>query len=636
MTGFCTKRSIWILAFLLVLVVAFTTHLIAVLSPSWQYVYLEDGRTEHHHGLWLDCKRDYSNDYGRPRDYYEKLYRIADLQGPFDQFFLPAFYWYEHGYDENRLWGDAYQHLFLGWKIAALTAHCFALICSVCSLVLLFWAFCHRLLLCVAAVLVTLSVITSLAGNVIFYMFASYQDNNIIKEEDGIYEQFFGWSFYASAIGNVLLLVASVVGCFATTAILSSGRTKLVKIEMDEGDDNARLIHIQTSAQDLGPDRFKRSYSAVYKIDSASLRKWERNAMRSVGGRTDFKRINSMPNFKKEMSQSSRDFPAIIQSNSNISKAFTEPTHQFIPSSHRKQSASAPEPQPMISAESGEGEEMIYEYVDDQNSLAYNSTLRLSNQDGLNAHTFKHSSNTTINNLSDSSSLRRVAQDHQQQRQQQMIDEAANHSAKIKAFYERELYERQLTEKITTSFGVGGLAPTDHQQQQPATVLSEKIAFQPLFTSRARPVVPPKPPQRSPHLLPSAPSLTYKPSKQQEGIPINTFQMDSTANNRQTSRSITNLVDLEVIALQSVLLTDMRACVRVRYPLHQIMASTSPPVSSRPLKEEGQYAASEMDRSMGSTFAANSPAGDMFVQDQDQGNTYPSPNKVGGSYRTMV
>lgn len=32
------------------------------------------------------------------------------------------------------------------------------------------------------------SVISSTAGNAVYYMFASYQDNNIIKEDDGIYE----------------------------------------------------------------------------------------------------------------------------------------------------------------------------------------------------------------------------------------------------------------------------------------------------------------------------------------------------------------------------------------------------------------------------------------------------------------
>lgn len=71
----CNAKNICLTLFFLFQVLAFTFCLLAIVSPSWQYVYLEDGRTEHHHGLWLDCKRDYSNEYGRPREYYEKLYR---------------------------------------------------------------------------------------------------------------------------------------------------------------------------------------------------------------------------------------------------------------------------------------------------------------------------------------------------------------------------------------------------------------------------------------------------------------------------------------------------------------------------------------------------------------------------------
>uniref|UniRef100_A0A915LM04 Uncharacterized protein n=1 Tax=Meloidogyne javanica TaxID=6303 RepID=A0A915LM04_MELJA len=50
----------------------------------------EEGRTEHHHGLWLDCKRDYSYDYGRSKEYYATLHRHFDLARPFDQFWLTA------------------------------------------------------------------------------------------------------------------------------------------------------------------------------------------------------------------------------------------------------------------------------------------------------------------------------------------------------------------------------------------------------------------------------------------------------------------------------------------------------------------------------------------------------------------
>ncbi|KAH7721889.1 Protein Y67A10A.9 [Aphelenchoides avenae] len=383
--GSSRKRCGWLSFFLLLQVLAFTACLLAVVSPSWQYVYLEDGRTEHHHGLWLDCKRDYSNDYGRPREYYESLYRLDHLQGPFDQFALPPLlcvykfdYWmddedlYEHGYDENRLQDDAHQHLFLGWKIAALTALLFGLVCSLSAIMILFCAFCHRLLICVASVLVSLAVVTYSIGNVVFYMYANYQDNNILKEEDGIYEQYFGWSFYASLIGNGLLLISAVIGCLSTSAVVSFRRAKLVKIEVQEDDNNQLLNSIGSSSNDrITP--FKRAYSAVYKIDSSELRKWEREAMRRVE-QNNFKRANSMPNIKKGIMRSSSIIMA--HSNSDISKAATEPAQRVGNTAHTMNIAvtsgahcrqDALRDRPLIP------EEVVYEYVD-PSSISLSST----------------------------------------------------------------------------------------------------------------------------------------------------------------------------------------------------------------------------------------------------------------------
>ena len=106
-------------------------------------------------------------------------------------------------------------------------------------------------------------------------MYARYQDNNIIKQDDGIYEQYFGWSFYTSLVGNFFLFLAAVLGCVTTSIVMSLGKAKLVKIEVDDNDSN-QLLSSGSSDQP-----FKRSFSVVYKIDSAALRKWEREAMKS-------------------------------------------------------------------------------------------------------------------------------------------------------------------------------------------------------------------------------------------------------------------------------------------------------------------------------------------------------------------
>ncbi|KAI6211735.1 hypothetical protein M3Y96_00465900 [Aphelenchoides besseyi] len=387
----CSKRAVWLSAFMTIQVLGFTACLIAVATPTWQYVYLEDGRTEHHHGLWLDCKRDYSDQYGKSREYYETLYRLDHLQMPFDQFWLPKLMcvykfdywlddedWYEHGYDENRLQGDAYQHLFIGWKIAALTAHCFSCVCSMSAIIIMFCAFCHRLLICVSAVLVSLSVITAFIGNVVFYMFANYQDNNVIHEEDGDYEQYFGWSFYSALLGNVLLLISSIIGCLATSAVVSFGKAKLVKIEIAEQDRDQLLNSGHSSAMGSGPagsrttgstPGFKRSMSAVYKIESAALKKWEREQMRQLQRNeaqrsAAFKRTNSMPNIVKKAGFPSQTIAGskqfMMNSQSDISsRAVTEPV-DILQMNSIQSRPFIPRPSPTATPQ----DEVVYEYVE--------------------------------------------------------------------------------------------------------------------------------------------------------------------------------------------------------------------------------------------------------------------------------
>ncbi|CAI4229585.1 unnamed protein product [Auanema sp. JU1783] len=330
--------------FFAISLVAFLFSLVSLLSPSWQYANLENGRTEHHHGLWLDCKRDYSFDYGRTREYYETLYR-RDMQGsPFEMFFLPPLqcvykfdYYidpedlYDHNHDENRLQNDAYQHLFLGWKVAALAAIGVAVCFSATSSLLGICSFCHRTFICASTVLVTISAILSTVGLIVFYMWANYQDNKVIKEEeDTIYEQTLGWAFHFQVVGAILHWLSSILGCCVTSVSLGKNRgAKLVKIEVVEGDESM-LLNSNSSIQP-----FKRSFSAIYRVDSQSLRQFEREYLRNAhsSGQSNemstFKRTASVPNFtkkqrkedKQKQRQLNRSNLDLFTSNSNITES---------------------------------------------------------------------------------------------------------------------------------------------------------------------------------------------------------------------------------------------------------------------------------------------------------------------------
>ncbi|VDN55743.1 unnamed protein product [Dracunculus medinensis] len=283
----CHRKALLSLFFVLELL-AFTFSLIAVVSPSWQYAFLENGRTEHHHGLWLDCKRDYSNEYGRTREYYETLYKLDWQQSPFYKYFLPQLncvykfdYYidtedlYDHNHDENRLQDDANQHLFLGWKIASLVALGLAILFSAAALLVCICAFCHRSFISASTVLVCVAVVLSCIGLLIFYIWGNYQDNSIIKEEDGIYQQYFGWAFYAQVISMILHFLASFFGCIAASVAFKKAKAKLIKIEVVD-EDNSSLLKAGSS------NPFKRSFSAIYRVDSAALRNWEKEYMNRI------------------------------------------------------------------------------------------------------------------------------------------------------------------------------------------------------------------------------------------------------------------------------------------------------------------------------------------------------------------
>uniref|UniRef100_A0A183F3U0 DUF4203 domain-containing protein n=1 Tax=Heligmosomoides polygyrus TaxID=6339 RepID=A0A183F3U0_HELPZ len=223
-----------------------------------------------------------------------------------------------------------------------------AVVFSASALLLAVCAFCHRTFICASTVLVTIAgklfifllpnrsvryspsllslflAILSTIGVSVFYAWANYQDNKVIKEdEDTIYEQILGWAFYCQIATTMAHWFASMLGCCVTSVSFSKTRAKLVKIE------------------------------AIYRVDSHSLRQWERDymrnareqqqssevssqeqyllieALRSNTSQTSFKRTSSMPNFSKKQRKAAQRKMAgkgnreLFSSTSNI----TDTTH---------------------------------------------------------------------------------------------------------------------------------------------------------------------------------------------------------------------------------------------------------------------------------------------------------------------
>nr|CAD2187490.1 unnamed protein product [Meloidogyne enterolobii] len=162
-------------------------------------------------------------------------------------------------------------------------------------------------------------------------MFASDQDNNIIKEEEGIYEQHFGWSFWISLFSNILMLICSITGCIATKAAFGKNRSeKFMKIKMQDLEDDNCGAHLlknfsgtiastgQTSIcsqQEVWSLKTKikkiilaqtdfnnsrRCRSPIYKIESQQLKQWERESMHNIKNKTKTQQQSRNLNNKRE------------------------------------------------------------------------------------------------------------------------------------------------------------------------------------------------------------------------------------------------------------------------------------------------------------------------------------------------
>ncbi|CAJ0571763.1 unnamed protein product, partial [Mesorhabditis spiculigera] len=363
MSGYGTSRlsrKIALSVFFLVEAAAFTLALLALLSPTWQYVYLENGHAEHHHGLWLDCVRFYTFVYGDKGENVQSNWKRELENTPFALFNLPELscvykfdYYidqedlYDHNHDENRIENDAWQHLFLGKNLTSsltilFSGHKIATLCAVgvawafsfASLLVGICSFCHRTFICASTVLITMAAFFSSVGTTVFYIWANYQENKVFKEEDmEDYEQEFGWAFHFQFIASLLHFIASFLGCFATSLAFRKGRAKLVKIEVVEGEEESPLAsntHLSTTTQP-----FKRSFSAIYRVDSEALRNWERDYMKNHKSETtNFKRTASVPNLTKKQRkamqkaqrEAARSQDLIFTSTSNILSERTETT----------------------------------------------------------------------------------------------------------------------------------------------------------------------------------------------------------------------------------------------------------------------------------------------------------------------
>jgi hypothetical protein len=328
--------------------------------------------------------------------------------------------------------------------------------------------------------------------------------------------------------------------------------------------------------------------------------------------KNNFNRANSMPNVKKGQQRPSQTPSSYMHSNSDISKAFTEPAH-FIPGSLQRQSVALSETH--LAADHYTGilptggsafpantsnpvyppplppqnpDDVVYEYVE-HNSISLSSTLGKNQSPAKGSTSFNYydkvassspsiSSNQKIHTIEDNEYLR-------PKNTKSTTIPSYSEPSKERYLYERNIHEKTTNDKITTSFGSKHRRnPSEDFTRNPELLQNNTKSS--LITPISSFPSKPKPPElpAKPRFLKSNPDTQSTSSKassrESDKILLNTFN-DTRLNNNGNNRSLTSLHS--IIPEKPVSVFDRSETCTPTSPAssHDSYASTS--TTSRPI-----------------------------------------------------
>uniref|UniRef100_A0A0R3RPW6 Clc-like protein n=1 Tax=Elaeophora elaphi TaxID=1147741 RepID=A0A0R3RPW6_9BILA len=208
-----------LIASLILLLIAFGTCIIAVLSPSWQVVDIREFRAQHHHGLWQDCTRPryHLHSHGVGGEEHDEMQHASLLCSyKFDQNAREIIDANLLDISQNSAAGEAEHHQFFGWQKATLI--CFAVVFAVTALALLcgICAPCSNPVAVFFTILIFVALFFSTIANAIFFFAAHRVDSRFVHGLVGTYEQEIGSAFYLSLASTCLLLFSFLLALVTT------------------------------------------------------------------------------------------------------------------------------------------------------------------------------------------------------------------------------------------------------------------------------------------------------------------------------------------------------------------------------------------------------------------------------------
>jgi hypothetical protein len=296
--------------------------------------------------------------------------------------------------------------------------------------------------------------------------------------------------------------------------------------------------------------------------------------------KNNFKRANSMPNIKKGQHRPLQT-PSYTHSNSDISKAFTDPSH-FIsgPMQHQRQSlalsethlaehytgiipsggsafpANASDPVYPPPLPPNNPDDVVYEYVE-HNSISLSSTL------GKNQHSSPNKESTSLNYYDKVASSSPSISSHQKihtiedneylrpKNAKSTTIPSYSEPSKERYLYERNLYEKSKNDKITTSFGAKHRRnPSEDFSRHPELLQNTSTMITPISSFSSKP----KPPElpAKPSFLKSSDSHSVSSkasSRDSDKILLNTFDDKRSLSNNRSLTSLHSVIPEKPISV---------------------------------------------------------------------------------------
>ncbi|CAD6187559.1 unnamed protein product [Caenorhabditis auriculariae] len=219
-------QTVVIISSLILVILAFGLQAAGVMSPSWQVVDIREFRATHHHGLWLDCTRP-------------QLHLVSRIDRSDDNLPLHCTYKFDFSasqiideniedIDQNSAAGESEHHQFYGWHKAVLGFMGTALALGGISLLCGLCAPCNSALAVVYAILVGITVFTSICGDGIFFFAAHRVDSRFVQGLVGTYEQMIGIAFYLHMIGTFISFFAFILATICAYQMLRKSQEQEV------------------------------------------------------------------------------------------------------------------------------------------------------------------------------------------------------------------------------------------------------------------------------------------------------------------------------------------------------------------------------------------------------------------------